>query len=208
MPGMKTMKRNSRLNPWIAACLLAAMHGTAAVKPLQVTDYLLLVPEKYLGFENAKIPASERLGMIETDDRANGWLTLAGRGENAFEGWIEIALFSKGPGGPMLGVAVNHCGPACQQQIHFLQYREGSWQEITGSVFQPLPAEKVKVLYQAGFPDNEFADDPPVLYRLPRRGTDIVLVTQEAIAGREVVLARLRLENGRFMAASPASIHY
>ena len=47
----------------------------------------------------------------------------------------------------------------------------------------------MRELYRANFPGDEFADDPPVLYRLPRRGTDITLVTQEAIAGREAVLA-------------------
>jgi hypothetical protein len=62
----------------------------------------------------------------------------------------------------------------------------------------------VQELYQAGFPSDEFADDPPVLYRLPRSGTDIILVTQEAIVNREVVLARFRIVNGRFILRSSA----
>ncbi len=198
MPGMKTMKRNSRIYPWITACLLAAMHGAAAVKPLSISDYLLRIPEKFLGFENIRIPAAERLGMIAVDDRANGWLRLAGRGGNAFEGWIDLALFSQGPQGPMIGVTVNHCGPLCRQQIFFLEYARGTWAEITAKVWQPLTADKVKELYRACFPGDEFADDPPVLYRLPRRGMDIVLVTQEAIAGKEIILARFHLEGGRF----------
>ena len=162
-----------------------------------IKDYLLLVPEKHLGLEGAKLTAAERLAMIETDDSASGWLRLAGRGRNAFEGWIELALFRRGPDGPMLGVAVNHCGPRCEQRLAFLRCAGGQWQEITGRVFTPLPEKRVQALYAREFPGDEFADDPPVLYRLPRRGTDIVLVTQEAICGREAVLARLRLADGR-----------
>jgi hypothetical protein len=183
-------------------CLWSA--AAAAEKPLNIIDYLLLIPEKYLGFEKLKIPTPERLAMIEENDSQNGWLKLIGKGENTFEGWVELALFSKGPDGPMIGVTVNQCGPLCEQQIHFLQFRENECQEITGRVFQPLPADKVQGLYQAGFPSDEFADDPPVLYRLPRRGTDIILVTQEAIVNREVVLARFRIVNGRFILRSSA----
>jgi hypothetical protein len=193
-----------RINLLIGAFIfLTLTTGSLAVAlaagPGSVKDYLLLLPERYLGFDNAPLPPAERLAMIEIDDRANGWLKLVGRGGNAFEGWIEIALFSKGPAGPMLGITVNQCGPLCRQQVFFLRHARGNWEEITARVFQPLPKDKVKALYGANFPGDEFADDPPVLYRLPRRGTDILLVTQEAIAGREVVLARLRLKNGRFL---------
>ena len=183
--------------------LLVAPFGSAEAKPLNVTDCLLLIPEGYLGFENTKIPETERLAMIEERDVANGWLKLTGRGKNAFEGWVELALFSKGPSGPMLGITVNRCGPLCQQRIYFLQHAESAWQEITAEVFQPLAIDKVKELYCRRFPDDENSDDPPVLYRLPRRGTDIVLVTQEAVAGREIVLARLSLRNGRFIRRDP-----
>jgi len=196
---METRKRILKRLSLICACLLALSFRIASEKQFTIVDYLTLIPEKYLGFENATIPTAERLAMIEIDDRANGWLELTGRGGNAFEGWIEIALFSKGPAGPMLGITVNQCGPLCQQQVFFLHYALGNWEEITAKVFQPLPADKVKALYGANFPGDEFADDPPVLYRLPRHGTDIVLVTQEAIVGNEVVLARLRLKNGRFL---------
>jgi hypothetical protein len=128
---------------------------------------------------------------------------LTGKGERAFEGWIEVALFREGPGGPMLGITVNHCGPLCEQQVFFLQHARGDWHDITAKVFQPLPEDSVRELFRAKFPGEDFAGDPPVLYRLPRRGTDITLVTQEAIAGREAVLARLFLANGRFTAAAP-----
>ena len=196
---METTLKNFRLIFLILVCFQAESFGAAAEKPLPVTDYLLLLPEKYLGFENVKIPAAERLAMIEENDTQNGWLKLTGRGKNTFEGWIELALFSKGPSGPMLGITVNHCGPLCRQRLFFLQYTEGSWQEITGQVLQPLPEDKMKDLYRANFPGDEFANDPPVLYRLPRRGSDILLVTQKAIAGREVILTRWCLENGRFI---------
>ena len=185
-----------------AAILLALASGIpAAGAPGSVKDCLLLVPEKYLGLEGTTLSAAERLAMIEIDDTANGWLRLAGRGAHAFEGWIEIALFRKGPAGAMLGVALNRCGPLCEQRLAFLRPAGAAWEEITGRVFSPLPAETVKALYRREFPGADSADDPPVLYRLPRQGTDIVLVTQEAIAGREVVLARLRLIDGRFRAA-------
>lgn len=179
----------------------------AAETPRTVKDFLLFLPEKYLGFAGAAIPATERLAMIEVDDTANGWLKLAGRGGRAFEGWIELALFRAGPGGPLLGVAINHCGPLCEQQLVFLRYAGRDWQDLTAAVFQPLAADRVRELYRASFPGDEFADDPPVLYRLPRRGTDILLVTQEALAGREAVLARLRLRDGRFAAEVPAPGH-
>ena len=174
-----------------------------AAGPKGIKDYLLLVPEKYLAIEDARLPAAERLAMIEIDDTANGWLRLAGRGAHAFEGWIELALFRGGPGGRMLGVAVNQCGPLCEQRLAFLRLAPGGWQEITAEVFSPLPRETVMALYRKEFPGGESADDPPVLYRLPRRGTDIALVTQEAVAGREAVLARLRLIDGRFTTGEP-----
>jgi len=181
--------------------LLFYLYGAALATeaPRTVKDFLLLLPENYLGFENVKIPASERLDMIEVDDTANGWLKLTGKGGRTFEGWIEIALFNRGPAGPMLGIAVNHCGPLCEQQLFFLRFARGDWQDLTATVFQPLAADMVRELYRAAFPGDEFADDPPVLYRLPRKGTDILLVTQEALAGREAVLARYRLQDGRFI---------
>ena len=104
----------------------------------------------------------------------------------------------------MLGVAVNQCGPLCEQRLTFLQYAGGEWLDLTAAVFQPLPAGRVRQLYRAAFPDGESAADPPVLYRLPRQGTDLLLVTQEAVAGREVELARLQLIDGRFRAAPGA----
>jgi len=181
--------------------LLFYLYGAALATgaPRTVKDFLLLLPEKYLGFENVKIPASERLDMIEVDDTANGWLKLTGKGGRAFEGWIELALFRGGSGGPLLGIAVNHCGPLCEQQLFFLRYARGDWQDLTATVFQPLAADRVSELYHAAFPGDEFADDPPVLYRLPRKGTDLLLVTQEALAGREAILARYRLQDGRFI---------
>lgn len=188
-----------------AAILLALASGIpAAAAPGSVKDLLLLVPEKYLGLEGTTLSAAERLAMIEIDDTAHGWLRLAGRGAHAFEGWIELALFRKGPAGAMLGVAVNQCGPLCEQRLAFLRPAGAAWEEITGRVFSPLPAETVKALYRREFPGDESADGPPVLYRLPRQGTDILLVTQEAVAGREAVLARLRLIDGRFRAAPGA----
>lgn len=188
-----------------AAILLALATGIpAAAAPGSVKDCLLLVPEKYLALEGTTLSAAERLAMIEIDDTANGWLRLVGRGDRAFEGWIEMALFRRGPGGPMLAVAVNQCGPLCEQRLTFLRHAGGEWLDLTAAVFQPLPAERVRQLYRAAFPNGESADDPPVLYRLPRRGTDILLVSQEAIAGREVVLARFRLADGRFRAAPGA----
>jgi len=196
---MSAKKKPNKFPLSFIAVLAFASFCTAVEKPLNITDYLLLIPEKYLGFENLEIPAPERLGMIEENDPQNGWLKLTGKGETTFEGWMELALFSKGPSGPMLGVAVNHCGPVCSQQIFFLRYAPGSWEEITARVFQPLPEEMVKKLYRHHFAGDENGDDPPVLYRLPRRGTDIILVSQEAIAGREVVLTRFRLRDGRFI---------
>ncbi len=188
-----------------AAILLALASGMpAAGAPGSVKDLLLLIPEKYLGLEGTTLSAAERLAMIEIDDTAHGWLRLAGRGAHAFEGWIELALFRKGPAGAMLGVAVNQCGPLCEQRLTFLQYAGGEWLDLTAAVFQPLPAGRVRQLYRAAFPDGESAADPPVLYRLPRQGTDLLLVTQEAVAGREVELARLQLIDGRFRAAPGA----
>ena len=110
----------------------------AAEGPRTVKDHLLLLPEKYLGFENATLPAAERLAMIEVDDTANGWLKLTGKGERTFEGWIEVALFSRGPAGPMLGITVNHCGPLCEQQALFPAHARGDWHDITAKVFQPF----------------------------------------------------------------------
>ena len=196
---MSKEKATIKFLPFFIAVLCFGSSAANAQKRLNVTDCLLLLPEKYFGFENLRIPAMERLAMIEENDTQNGWLKLTGKGDTTFEGWIEIALFSKGPSGSMLGVTVNHCGPLCQQQVFFLEYTGNSWQEISSRVFQPLPADKIKGLYKAIFPNDELAADPPVLYRLPRRGTDILLVTQEAIVGKEIILARFRLINGRFI---------
>jgi len=191
------MKRKPVLRLLLIYCAASLL----AAGPKNIKDCLRLLPEKYLGLAGTTLPAAERLAMIEIDDSANGWLRLSGRGRNAFEGWIELALFRRGPGGPMLGVAVNHCGPRCEQRLLFLSWVGGEWEEITGRVFSPLSENRVRALYHREFPGDESADDPPVLYRLPRRGTDILLVSQEAICGREAVLARLGLANGRFTEA-------
>lgn len=194
------MTRKAALPLLLALCAVPIF----AAGPKTVKDFLLILPEKYLGVDAVRLTAAERLAMIEIDDTANGWLRLVGRGDRAFEGWIEMALFRRGPGGPMLAVAVHQCGPLCEQRLTFLRHAGGKWLDLTAAVFQPLPAERVRGLYREAFHDGESADDPPVLYRLPRRGTDILLVTQEAVAGREAVLARLRLIDGRFTAAAAA----
>lgn len=193
------MRARYRLPSRLILCGLACAAAGAASGPRSVKDFLALIPERYLGCAETCLTPAARLAMIDVNDAANGWLRLVGRGDNAFDGWIELALFRRGPDGPMLGVAVNRCGPLCEQQIAFLRRRGENWEEITARVFAPLPAERIKELYRAEFPGDEFADDPPVLYRLPRQGSDILLVTQEPIAGREAVLARYRLQAGRFI---------
>ena len=167
---------------------------TGKKNPSTVVDYFLLLPDKYIGL--GKLPASERLKMIKIKDIRNGWLKCS---QMAWEGWLEMAIFRKPNKTYMTGIAVANCGPVCSQDIYFLEYRSKKWVDVTSNVFKKLSNSEIQKRYKKVFGSSYGEDEIPVLYEIPRHGTTLWVVTQEAFTGKKKKLAGYNFKNGKFI---------
>ena len=165
-----------------------------------VLDYFMDLPSSWygLGFEN--IADSDKKAMVDETDIGNGWLRFSGKGEYTWEGWGEFVIFKKPDKSYMIAIAVAECGPACVQHIRFLDFDNGRWIDITDKVFTPLSAAELSSRYRSKAGADEFTDEPPVLYVLPRYGTSLRVITQSSITGKpETELATYKYSNGVFV---------
>lgn len=163
-------------------------------RPVTVLDHYLLLPGAI--FPEAEIPNREKAIVVR--DIANGYLKVQGH----WEGFGEIALFRMtDPRRRLLGVTKASCGPACTQEIHFLEYYDGSWVERTKRILPEIPkariAEQYRKLKHPEDPDD-WGEDVPVLYLLPRNGTTIKVVVQPQFTKKEIVLFELRFDRTVF----------
>jgi hypothetical protein len=143
-------------------------NGAKADAPRTVTDFYLKLPAKYLQIL-AAIP--NRRSLIKTEDVQNGYLKL---GSNEWEGWGEVALFKRRDGSRVVALTEYDCGPECDGNLTFLDYRNGKWKEV-----ELLPRYSVGDL-RSGFhgatarqPDDDEMNEQS--FELPRKGREITL---------------------------------
>lgn len=143
-------------------------------QPKTVTDFYYLLPEKY--FPQSDFDGSNKLSLrdyrksiIKIEDPKNGYLRLEG---TWIEGWAEVAVFKKTNGKYIVGISIVGCGPGCSnEEMAFLSYENGQWQEITGEVLPKITDAQI----EAAFARHKVAEDDRggLAYELPRLGTTI-----------------------------------
>lgn len=185
--------------------VIATVSGSALVAqaptppaPRTVLDYYRLVPAEALFPEGETV---DRTSAVVLEDIPNGYLRLGG-----WEGYGEVALFRKADGGALLGVAQNVCAPACGQVLRFLEWTGAGFQDVTARVFPKVEAAQVRAAWerQRRPGDEDWGEDIPVLWVLPRRGTTITLVVQPELVGREVGLLEVSWNRSTFTGPRPA----
>lgn len=136
--------------------------------PKTVTDFYMKLPAKYLQILEA-IP--NRRSLIKTEDVANGYLRLESKD---WEGWGEVALFKRANGRYIVAVTEYSCGPECDGNLTFLDYKNGKWTRV-----EMLPRYSVGDLRTAFHGATERSPDEDEMneqvFELPRKGKEITL---------------------------------
>jgi len=162
-------------------------------QPADVMDYLRLLPAEYLFPEGVSLDREE---AVRVKDVPNGYLRL----EGTWEGFTEVALFRKADGSALIGVIRSECGPGCQQQVRFLEWGGAAWRDLTGEVLPEVTPAMLAAAYGAkkGPGDENFGQDVPAVYVLPRRGTTVRIQVQPEFSRREITLFELKWTRRRF----------
>lgn len=199
---MRILKRNRIIFALTVVCaLFIVVVATSAgfqQQPRDVVDYYLLLPARYLTLGGG---AQERDTAIKIRDIKNGYLRI----EGAWKGYTEIALFRNPDGSALIGVSNVSFGPGPDQRIYFLSYDGKTWIDKTKEVFARAPQSQIAAMYKKkkSREDKDYGQDVPHLYRLPRLGTTIKVVTTPGFTEVEITLAELNWENGRFEIVRP-----
>jgi hypothetical protein len=184
---------------FLSLCLMLIFSAGMNAQTKSVAEYFDIIPASYFGLGYQEIPVDARHAMIDELDVKNGWLRFSGKGEYVWEGSGVCVIFRKPDKSYMVAIAVSECGPLCMQFLHFLEYSNNVWTDVTEKVFQPVPKDMLVKKYLEVVADDEFASDPPVLYVLPRYGTAIYVVNQPEFAnGKEKTLFTYTYANGVF----------
>ncbi len=194
---------NRFLIPLSAVSILICFHAFSAepptAPPADIESAFLRLPLDWLHpSPGGNVSEADRRSWIDRVDRRNGYLKFSGKSTQVWEGYGECAWFKRVDATPLVAVSLLTCGPACEQSLRFVTFESGVWKDVTATVFTPLPDERIRQLYAGRNGPAEFAQDPPVVYQLPRFGTGIELRVQEQIVGKSIILGVLRLKDGRF----------
>jgi hypothetical protein len=165
-----------------------------------VVDYFMLMPGSLWDLNRQNYTDDQKTRMIDEKDIKNGWLKFSGKeASNAWEGWGEFVIFKKPDKTYMMAITIMSCGPACDQTLKFFEYTNTAWKEVTQDVFLPMTARVLSEKYASMVGKDEFTEQPPVLYVLPRYGTSIKVITQKQITDKEITLATYSYMNGKFV---------
>lgn len=194
---MRTIKRNRIIFALAAVCALFIVEVATSAgfqpQPRDVVDYYLLLPDRYFTLGGG---AQERDTAIKIRDIKNGYLRL----EGAWEGYTEIALFRNPDRSALIAVSNVSLGPGPDQKIYFLSCDGKAWIDKTKEVFARVPQSQIATMYKKkrSREDKDYGQDVPHVYRLPRLGTTINVVTPPSFTSVEITLAELKWVNGRF----------
>lgn len=185
----------------VAGLIASAASAPGQRTPQSVLDYYLLLPSEYLTIGGNK---SERLKAIKIRDIKNGYLRI----EGDWEGYTEVVLFRNPDRSALIAVSDVHFGPGPDQKLRFLQYASGRWIDKTVQVLPRISKDQIASAYRAkkGREDDNFGNDVPHVYLLPRIGTSIAIVTAPGFTAVEFALLELRWKNGKFESVNPAPV--
>lgn len=205
--GADTMNTTKKTWWSLASCLLLLIHSTAdgivafvQKQPQSVIDYYLRLPSKYLTVGGNR---EQRLKAIKINDARNGYLRI----EGDWEGFAEIALFKKPDRTYLIAVSDVQFGPGPDQRLYFLEYRNDQWTDRTREVLPAISNEAIAAAYMSKKApgDEDFGQDVPHIYLLPRVGTTITIVTAPGLIERNITLLELKWTGSRFESVSPAA---
>ena len=162
-----------------------------------VLDYYKLLPSDMVALPLGKHQktADKESGMetkISIEDIKNGYLRLQG----AYDGWVEVALFRKKNGDPLLVVAENGCGPACGTELTFFEFSNGKMIDVSRKVAFVYVENEIdnKLVRRYGKQEDTYYGD--VLEVLPRNGTTIKTVLENE---KEGLLFEIEWKNDKFV---------
>ena len=182
---------------FFASC---CVHAQNPATQKNVVDYFMMMPGSLWDLNSHDYNDLQKTAMIDEKDIKNGWLKFTGKDtSDIWEGWGEFVLFKKPDKTYMMAVSILSCGPECNQSLKFFELNQKSWKEVTADVFKPVAKKFLSMKYVSLAGNDEFAESPPVIYVLPRYGTDITVVTQEDITGHKFTLATYAYTNGKFI---------
>ena len=156
-----------------------------------VLDYYKLLPENMLENEAAK-------AKITIQDTKNGYLKI----EGLFEGWVEVALFRKKSGSPVLIVGSTGCGPVCTTDVTAYELSGGKLVNETKRILPKLSDEEIIEIYNKKKTDgDEDTESEPVscVYELPRIGTVIKIKADTTLAPSDITLYELHWKDDKFI---------
>lgn len=161
--------------------------------PADVLDFYRLLPAECLFPEGVR---PDREQAVKIKDVPNGYLRL----EGTWEGYTEVALFRKADGSALIGVILSECGPGCQQKVRFLEWDGAAWRDRTGEVLPEVTPAMLAAAYRAKKEtgDEDFGQEVPAVYVLPRRGTMVRIQVQPEFSQREIILFELKWNRQRF----------
>jgi hypothetical protein len=158
---------------------------STAKQPKTLREYFILLPQKYFlleGCEPARDKNCERAradyvkNFLEVEDAANGYWRS---GCDGAQSCLRMALFKRPDAGYVIGV---HTLNEAEETNYFLEYKDGSWTEVSSKV---VP---------------EFSDKN--IYELPRYGTTVQVYKkvfpEKTFSERGAKIYDLEWKNGRF----------
>jgi hypothetical protein len=146
--------------------------------PRTVRDYFNLLPQKYFtleGCEPQKDKNCERAradlikNYLEVEDTPNGYLKLSCDGGQSC---LRMALFKRPDGSYLVGVHTLH---EADEVNHFLEYRDGSWTDVSQQVVPGFDNARIYELprygttvqvYKKEFPEKTFSERGAKIYDL------------------------------------------
>lgn len=184
---------NKRLITFIitAALTISALALSATgQKKMNVLDYYLLLPQKYLRYAGGD-SAQIRNAALYVNDVENGYLQ-ARQPDGEF--YSAVALFKRPDGSDLVAVENRECARGCNEEFYFLTYENGQWTDVTARMLPVLNNEGVRSKLEKRFKPKE-GFQPHILHRLSGGGGPIDV--SEYWSG--VGLGQLEWINGEFI---------
>ena len=166
---LPTSKRFVALTLLAVLTMFALASSAARPKALNVLDYYLMMPRKYLKYVGGD-SAQARQAALYVSDVENGYLQAR---EPNGEIYSAVALYRRPDASDLIAVENRECeNGGCMEEFYLLAYTEGEWVDVTAKMLPALSDEEVLGgLVQRFKPGESFR--PRLLHRLSGGGASI-----------------------------------
>ena len=167
-------------NILLTSLILVFVTGTSIVTavaqlPKTITDFYMALPDSRSsatgewhffhppdGVHGQAAIAKYRRSLIKIEDIKNGYLKLEGQ---AWEGWVEMALFKKTDGSYIVAISEVGCGPGCSSELELVELENGAWKSVTNQYFPAFTAKEEALRAEGSY------------FQLPRVGRTVKMVS-------------------------------